>query len=202
MEQKVKERLKNDRLKAEEEYLDKAINGDDEAFGALVCVYEKLVYNIAYNAVGNPDDAYDVSQDVFLKAYTAIKHFRKDSSFSTWLHKIAFNSCHDFLRQRSKRDSRYLSLSEYEDEDGGHELQIPDNENTPEREFENRELKELIQEGILMLHPEHKKVILLREIEGLSYEEISEITGSNIGTVKSRINRARLKLQDFLKDKI
>lgn len=196
----AKEKIKSDRAAVEEKYLDLAVKGDAAAFGELVGAYEKLIYNIAYSAVSNPDDAYDLSQEIFLKAWTAIGKFRGESSFSTWLHRIAYNASYDFLKEKGKLSS--ISIHEYADSDDGCEISLADTSPGPDKILEEKELRSAIAKAVEALEPEYRTVVLLRDMEGFSYEEIAQIAGINIGTVKSRINRARNKLCDILKGKI
>ena len=183
----------------------RAVNGDADAFGTLVQKYESFVYNIAYNSIGNGDDAYDVSQEAFLKAYKAIKKFRGDCKFSTWLYKITVNASKDNLRGKSKR--RAVSLSDWTDEDEGNETSYlykpPDiiDESVgvnPEEALEHNEKIELVREAVASLSEDHRSIIVLRDIEGYSYEDISEMLNIEIGTVKSRLNRARASVKKYL----
>jgi RNA polymerase sigma-70 factor (ECF subfamily) len=176
-----------------------SLSGDNGAFGELVKKYEKLVYNTSYQLIGNPDDAFDVSQETFIKAYRSLGSFRGDSKFSTWLYKICQNAARDYIRSKSRQKT--VSLTAY-DEDDTKEIQmdIPDDDisSQPDRSLEREETRSAVREAIAKLSEDHKNVIVLRDIEGYSYEDISEILNLEIGTVKSRLNRARLAIKDFL----
>ena len=172
------------------------IGGDVDAYEALVREYEKNVYNLALRMTGNSEDAYDMSQEAFLKAYNSLPSFRGDSKFSVWLYRIVSNVCLDFLRSRTRKPT--VSLSTENDEGEEVELDIADEEQTPEKELDRKLTRDAVQRGLKSLPAEHREILLLREIQGLSYEEISEALGLEVGTVKSRIFRARKKLCAFL----
>lgn len=169
--------------------------GRIESFEILVERYQKQVYNIAYRYTGNRDDAYDLSQETFLKAYKGIKNFRQDSSFKTWIYHITANVCRDHLRKDSKVYK--ISIDEpIHSEHGDMEKQLMDSSRGPDEVYESKELSEFIQDIIDDLQQEYKEVIILREVQQLSYEEIAEVLNCSIGTVKSRLNRARKILRD------
>jgi RNA polymerase sigma-70 factor (ECF subfamily) len=170
--------------------------GDANAFEYLVAAYEKNVYNLALRMTGNPDDAEDMAQEAFLKAYDSLESFRGDSKFSVWLYRIVSNVCLDFLRKKKKRPSFSLST---EDDDGEEtELELPDLRNLPEDELERKLTRDAVRRGLAQLSEDSRQILLLREIQGLSYEEIGQTLGLEPGTVKSRIFRARKKLCAFL----
>lgn len=178
--------------------LQKARQGDVEAFEKLIEAYQKKVFNIALRMLGNYDDAGDITQEVFIKAFRAIKDFREQAMFSTWIYKIATNSCLDELRKRKNK----VLVSIDEDlklDEGDLKKQIEDDKPTPDIEVERNEVKKIVNDAINELSEEHRIVIVLRDIQGFSYEEIAEITKSPPGTVKSRINRARRALKEKLK---
>lgn len=170
--------------------------GDTNAFEQLVREYEKNVYNLALRMVRNPDDAADMTQDAFIKAYNSLPSFRGDSKFSVWLYRIVSNVCLDFLRSRSRHQTVSLSV---EDDNGEEtELDIPDEGHSPEELLEQKLTRESVNRGLEALPADYRQILLLREIQGLSYEEISAILSLELGTVKSRIFRARKKLCEFL----
>lgn len=174
----------------------RVLGGDTDAFEAIVTEYEKNVYNLALKMTGNTEDAADLSQETFIKAFHSLGSFRGDSKFSVWLYRIVSNVCLDFLRGRSRRQTVSLST---EDEDGEEaQLDIPDERQTPELLLEKRMTREAVRRGLAQLPPEPRQILLLREIQGLSYEEIASVLGIESGTVKSRIFRARKKLCAFL----
>ena len=174
----------------------RVLDGDGNAFEALVAAYEKNVYNLALRMTGNAQDAEDMAQEAFVKAYTSLPGFRGDSKFSVWLYRIVSNVCLDFLRRQNRRPASSLSQ---EDEDGEEsQMDIPDESQSPEQLLERSLTQEAVQRGLQSLSEEQRQILLLREIQGLSYEEIAETLDLEAGTVKSRIFRARKKLCAFL----
>ena len=171
-------------------------SGDVNAFEDIVREYEKNVYNIALRMTGDREDALDVSQEAFLKAYHALPNFRGESKFSVWLYRIVSNACLDFLRERKRRAE--VSLSVGDDEDESAEAEIRDDSLSPETLFERKLTREAVRRGLLSLPEDQRNILLLREIQGFSYEEIGRILSLESGTVKSRIFRARRKLCEFL----
>lgn len=171
-----------------------AQGGDGRAFDRLVDTHYRSVYNTTYRMLGTSSAAADATQMTFLKAYEALESFRGEANFSTWLYRITVNVCLDELRRR-KNDP--ISLTE-EDEDG--ELSgvrdVPDETEEPARSAEQKELQRLVHEGIGRLPEDFRTVIVLYDIRGLSYQEISEVLGIPLGTVKSRLNRARNALRE------
>ena len=182
----------------EEEWtvVQRVLAGDGNAFEALVTAYEKNVYNLALRMTGNAEDAADMAQEAFIKAYNSLEGFRGDSKFSVWLYRIVSNVCLDFLRRRSRRGASSLTA---EDEDGEDvQLDIPDDSQSPEALLERRMTRDAVRRGLELLPEDARQVLLMREIQGLSYEEIAAALDLEIGTVKSRIFRARKKLCAFL----
>ena len=178
--------------------IDAAKNGDHAAFGEIVKLYEKLVYNSVRLKVGDAE-AFDVSQEVFIKIWRSIGRYRGDCRFSTWVYKICQNACLDFLRRQ--RVSATEAMPTYTDKDGDEiELEFADESTlaSPECMAEVRERVKIVRDAIARLSPEAREVVELRDIEGYSYEAISEMTGLEIGTVKSRLNRARRHLKQLL----
>ena len=174
----------------------KVLQGDVNAFEKLVTEYERAVYAIAQRMTGNAEDAADMTQETFIKAYNSLSSFRGDSKFSVWLYRIANNVCLDFLRSRSRKPTVSLSA---EDDDGEEtQLDIADESQSPELLLESALTRDAVRRGLDSLPPDYKQILLLREIQGLSYEEIAAALGIESGTVKSRIFRARKKLCTFL----
>ena len=174
----------------------KVLQGDVNAFEKLVTEYEKAVYAIAQRMTGNPEDAADMTQETFIKAYNSLSSFRGDSKFSVWLYRIANNVCLDFLRSKSRRPTVSLSA---EDDDGEEtQLDIADESQSPELLLESSLTRDAVRRGLDSLPPDYKQILLLREIQGLSYEEIAAALDIESGTVKSRIFRARKRLCTFL----
>ena len=177
----------------------RAQSGDARAFDQLVTRYRGKIFGMSYHLVQNEQDAWDIAQDAFLKAWRALPAFKLDSAFYTWLYRIAHNCGYDWLRKR-----RIQSDGEFND-DVQHKVApdaeaVPHGEQRPDRALKNKELGVRINEAISQLSPEHRMVVLMREVEGLSYEEIAAATESQMGTVMSRLFYARKKLQELLKD--
>ena len=172
--------------------------GDANAFEDIVRMYEKNVYNIALRMSGSREDALDISQESFLKAYHSLHSFRGDSRFSVWLYRIVSNTCLDFLRERKRRAE--VPLVREDDEGEAGDTRIADESLSPETLFERAQTREALQRGLESLPEDQRKILLLREIQGFSYEEIGKILSLESGTVKSRIFRARRKLCEFLSE--
>jgi len=171
--------------------------GDRDAFDALITRYKDVVYAVAYRFARDPDLALDLAQDVFIRAYRGIKSFRGRSSFSTWLYRIAMNTCIDYTRKYS-RSVASLSVPEEVAEFAD---TLPGERGPflgPSERALAGELGEQIQRAIDALPPYHKSVFVLYEIEGLSYKEIADVVGCSIGTVMSRLHYARKKLRVML----
>lgn len=169
--------------------------GNIEAFEELVTRYQQKVYNIAYRMLGNHHDASDLAQEAFIKVFKSIKGFRGNSLFSTWLYHVVTNVCRDELRKRS----RYVinSLDEpFMTEDSQLTREVADTADLPDKVVEQRESCRYLQQMIDNLTPEYRIIIIMREIMELSYEEIADILGISLGTVKSRLNRARKSLKN------
>ena len=178
----------------EELLLEKARHGDQEAFGELVRLYEKKVYALTLRMCKNPDDAAEAAQEAFLAAWQGLKFFRREASFSTWLYRLASNACVDLLRKEQRH--RAVSGPSLNDEDTY--MDIADDAATPQELAERSELREQIEEGLQSLSPEHREVLILRELHQLSYDEIAQTLDLDTGTVKSRISRGRKALRNFL----
>lgn len=178
----------------EELLLEKARQGDQEAFGELVRLYEKKVYALTLRMCKNPDDAAEAAQEAFLAAWQGLKFFRGEASFSTWLYRLASNACVDLLRKEQRH--RAVSGPSLNDEDTY--MDIADDAATPQELAERSELREQIEEGLQSLSPEHREVLILRELHQLSYDEIAQTLDLDTGTVKSRISRGRKALRNFL----
>jgi len=177
--------------------IERCKQNDRAAFDELVRKYEKRVYNLAYRLSNHYDEANDISIDAFIRVFQAIKMFRGDANFSTWLFRIVTNVYLD--RRKRTRNKQHLSLEEYiELEENTVARQIEDPSPTPAVAVEQNERTSLLQGAIVTLPHDQKAMILLYHTEGLSYEEIASVLELPIGTVKSRLNRARLKLREKL----
>lgn len=175
--------------------------GDIDSFEELIVAHQKKAFNIAYRILGNLEDANDVTQEALIKAYRGIKKFNGKSSFSTWLYTIVNNACIDFIRKNRKVNLTYLDR-EYETEESSYKVQIYSDEETPEEVFEKKEVQRLVHEAINKLNYEHRRVIVLRDIQQFSYQEIARILNCSEGTVKSRISRARKNLKILIGEKM
>ena len=177
----------------ERELVRSAQRGDESAFEALVRAYDKRVYHLALRMCGSAEDAYEIAQEAFLGAWKGLRFFRGESSFATWIYRLTTNAAIDFLRRQRRQGSESVSL---DDEDTF--LEVPDPAPSPHRQAEQAELREALARGLRLLSPEHRQVLLLRELQGLSYEEIAACLDLEVGTVKSRIARGREKLRKYL----
>lgn len=172
----------------------KAADGDDSAFEELVRKHERLVSTCVYSIVGNAEDVLDVSQEVFLKVYRSLGSFNGDSEFSTWLYRIAKNTALDFVRKRKTNVSIDSSGEE------GEGFDVPDESisASPEKTALKNEKYRLLYKAINDLSDEHREIIILRDLNDYSYDEISDILKVEPGTVKSRLHRAREALRKIL----
>jgi RNA polymerase sigma-70 factor (ECF subfamily) len=184
---------------SEEQLVKRSLQGDLQAFEELVLGYQSKVYALTYRYMGNEEDAYDMFQETFIKAYRSLPTFKGQSSFGTWIYRIASNVCLDELRRRKRRIPT-LSLDEPATTLDGNELEveIADTSYSIDILYEQKELSSSIQEVLDQMKKEHKTAIILRDILDLSYEEMAEVMDCSIGTVKSRLSRAR----NILKEKL
>ena len=178
----------------EQKWIHAAREGDQDAFAELVRLYEKKVFALTSRMCKNPEDAAEAAQEAFLAAWQGLPNFRGDAAFSTWLYRLASNACVDLLRREGRhRDAAGPSFN-----DDGVNLEVPDTAASPHDLAERSELRAQVEEGLATLSPEHRAVLILREIHQLSYDEISHILNLDTGTVKSRISRGRRQLRNFL----
>ena len=175
----------------EQNWIQAAKNGDQAAFGHLVETYQKRVYALTVRMCPTRELAEEAAQEAFLSAWQGLPFFRGDSAFSTWLYRLASNACVDLLR----KEGRHQGPSQ---DDETVTADVADPSPTPEKAAEQRELRPQIEAGLRSLSPEHREVLVLREIQQLSYDEIADTLSLDLGTVKSRINRGRRQLRDFL----
>ena len=178
----------------EQQLVDAARNGNEAAFEELVRLYEKRVLALTNRMCRNPEDAAEAAQEAFISAWQGLKFFRGDSSFSTWLYRLASNACVDLLR----REGRHQTAAGPSLNDEEVNIDVADTAATPHEAAEQQELRELIEEGLQALSPDHRQVLILREMHQLSYDEIAQSLDIDVGTVKSRISRARKQLRNFL----
>jgi RNA polymerase sigma-70 factor (ECF subfamily) len=177
-----------------EELVQRAKDGDKAAFEELVIANQRGVYSLALRYLGNPEDALDVSQEAFFRAYKSLPFFHGDSAFSTWLYRLTINVSIDFLRSAKRKSA--TPFSALGEPDQVHV--IPDTRYSPEKEAELSELKNALSEALKTLSDEHRAVFILRAVHEMSYTEIAEILDLEEGTVKSRLSRARDKLKQIL----
>ncbi len=175
-----------------------AAAGDREAFESLVVRYSSKVFGLCFSLLGNHADAEDASQEAFLKAFRAIATYRDQASFSTWLYRITRNACIDLVRQRSRRPTVSID-AEIEEEDGAVGIQVVDDAPLQDETAASNWSAEKVRAAIGTLPEGFRTVILLRDIEGLSYQEVARVLGVREGTVKSRLARARAALLKVLK---
>jgi len=180
------------------ELIKKAQDGHIESFEKLIEKYQTTVYNISLKMLKNEHDAFDASQDALLKAYKYISNFKGNSSFSTWLYKITVNTCLDYIN-KNKKNNFTISLEQtVSPKDNEIPIQFEDKKQNVVGKVLENERQKVLYEALDKLDNIQKEMIILRDIEGFSYEEIAKITDLNLGTVKSKISRARLKLKEIL----
>lgn len=190
-----------DNLEAEADSVDRLVNkargGDEEAFGELVKMYHQRVYNLAYGMVNNAEDAAELVQQTWVKVWNKLGSFKEDAKFFTWVYRVASNTGLDFLRHKSRLREDVLL-------DGVEPAVNPDLDRAasqnprPDRELAQAEIREVFEKSLDSLSPDHRMALILREVDGLSYEEIAKILGCRKGTVMSRIFYARKKMQEKL----
>ena len=174
----------------------RAQRGDADAFEQLLLEHQKNVYNLCYRMAGNPDDAMDLSQETFLRAWRCLDQYQFASAFSTWLYRLCSNICIDFLRRRRRQQTVPLT---FEDADGEEQTYaVPDAQPLPEEQVELKLTRETLRAAMAQLLPEHRAVLQLRVVNGLAYEQIAEVLDIQIETVKSRLSRARNQLKKIL----
>jgi len=182
---------------SEQALIGRCKNGDLQAFEELISKYEVKVFNITFRILGDYTEAEDVSQDILVKVFKYIKGFKEQSSFYTWLYRITVNECMDMVKKK-KKDFICSLDSPLGIGDGEVAREIQDNGESVEQKVVRNELRKYLADAMKLLKDEHRIVIVLRDVQGFSYEEISEIIKCPPGTVKSRINRARCELKDIL----
>jgi len=175
------------------------IKGDHSAFEKLVLKYQDRVFNLCCRLLGDRDEAEDSAQEVFIKVYRALKGFRFKSSFYTWLYRIVINTCKNRIKSVEYRSIKSrVSIDSDQENRGNTIVDIVDQRPMQDKTLEQKEKTKRVQEALNSLPPDQKTVIVLCDIEGLSYDEIAGITKTRLGTVKSKISRARLGLRNKL----
>lgn len=187
------------RLENEKDLIIQSISGDIKSFETLIIGYQKMAYNVAYRIMGNEEDAKDMTQEALIKVYKNLKKFRMDSSFSTWLYRIVMNTCKDELR---KKKMKVISIDQpIETGEGKMHMDLEDTGLKPDEIIESRETQKEVHEALQEVSETNRVVVVLRDIKGFSYSEISDIIDVPVGTIKSRINRGRQELKKILMNK-
>jgi len=186
-------------LAGEDLLIQRCQGGDTTAFDRLVERHGQWVYNLAYRLVGDRDEAQDLAQEAFVRAFVAIRKFRRGSSFSTWLYRVTTNACLDEIQRRRRRPPPTSALGHPRSgSDDSPLADPPDPAPDVARHVEATERQEVVRRAIASLPLHHRLPLTLCDLQGCSYEEVAAITDTNIGTVKSRLNRARLALKEIL----
>ena len=180
----------------EKSLIARAQKGDQEAFAALMEANQGRIYNLTLRMTGNPEDAAELSQEAFFNAWRGISKFQGDSSFATWLYRLATNVCIDYLRKQKRR--RQVESEVSLDDEEASWTEPADWSQDPQRQLERSELGRALERGLRALPEQQRQILVLRELSGLSYQEIAEKLDLDLGTVKSRIARARLALRKIL----
>ena len=167
------------------------LGGEERAFQELVARYQTRLLNFIYRTIGDREKAEDLVQEVFIRVYRHLHRFDRSKKFSTWIYTIASNLAKNELRNRSRNPLVLFQAIKKNWQDDDRPLQFEDTASRPDDLYRKRHLRELVEQSVAKLPAHHREVFVLRELEGKSYEEIAEITDCNLGTVKSRLNRAR-----------
>jgi len=181
---------------SDEELLARVVNGHTDAFDLIVSRYKDRLYNFAFRFVGDSDTAEDIVQETFLRAFRKRREYRAIANFSTWIFTITGNLAKSELRRRKRW--RFLSL-DWSPEGDANGMELPDESHRPDNSTETVLVERSIQQAVQSLPANYRQAVVLRDIEGMSYQEIAEIANCPLGTVKSRVNRGRLKLQQKLR---
>ncbi len=185
----------------EKELIDSLKKGDENALETVIDMYSKKVYNLAYNHIRNHQDVEDITQTVFIKVFQKIKGFKGKSSLATWIYRITVNCCKDFLKAKYRAKTYYLEDYNF-DEKQSLENNIPSEQPLPSDHLQNKEFHQILDKALDCLTIEHREIIILRECQELTYNEISKILNISVGTVMSRLFNARKKLANVLKKEI
>ena len=180
----------------ENKLIKRAQTGDQAAFESLIIPYEQKVYNIALQMFKNEHDAYDAAQEVLIKVYRNLDKFKFESAFSTWLHRLAMNTCIDEYRKRKRHLTHTTSMDDGTEDEDKPVRQFADSRNTPEEEVLRQEQIHEVRRALDALKEDQKMILIYRDIQGMSYDEITQICDCSLGTVKSRIARARKALKE------
>jgi len=184
----------------EKEVIENCKAGDQKAFSQIVLRRQKKVFNIAYRMLGNLEEAKDLAQEVFISVFKSIKDLKEEGKFDAWLTQITLNHCRNrwkYLKRRHYFNSESLD-DPIETEDGNMPKAIYDPSDNPETLYERKMIQELIQRGLLKLKDDQRELLVLRDLQGFSYEEMGELLGLPEGTIKSKLHRARMDLKEVL----
>jgi RNA polymerase sigma-70 factor (ECF subfamily) len=190
--------------KIEKEMIENCKAGDPKAFSEIVLHRQKKVFNIAYRMLGNLEEAKDLAQEVFISVFESIKNLKEEIKFDAWLTQITLNHCRNrwkYLKRRHYFDSDSLE-DPIETEDGNMQKAIFDPSDNPESLYEKKMIQELIQGGLLKLKDDQRELLVLRDLQGFSYEEMAQLLGLPEGTIKSKLHRARMDLKEVLEGSI
>lgn len=180
----------------EKDLIDKARNGDQDAFGQLVLTHQNRVYTLCVHMVTDREEAADLAQEAFLKAWRNLSSFQGESSFATWMHRLTTNICLDYLRKQARRQNISVAVSLDDEESTWSEP--ADHTQDPQRALEQEERKAALSRALGQLPEHHRRMLLMREVSGMSYQEIADAMDADLGTIKSRIHRAREHLRKIL----
>lgn len=187
---------------AEADLVARCRRADRQAFDALVDRYQSKVYNLAYRLLGDPDEASDVAQEAFLRIYRGIQTFQGGSALATWIYRIVHNLCLDEMKKKRRRPQ--IAADPLDADEGGEALidRVPDESEEPQSQLLGDERARAVRAAVYRMRTHHRDVLVLYDLEGFSYNEIAEMLHTNVGTVKSRLNRARLALaKELSKDR-
>ncbi len=175
--------------------IDRVLSGDVDAFSGIIERYKDKTFNYVYSQVKDYDEALDITQEIFIMTIEALRSFRRESKFSTWFYSIMVNYCKNYRKKNSRYNVVSINSSKGDEE---YDLQLPDERENPEEEVILNDSLRIVREEISMLPDDYREILVLRDIEGMSYNEISEILGISLSNVKVRIHRGR----EFLKNRL
>lgn len=175
--------------------IDRVLSGDVDAFSGIIEKYKDKTFNYVYSQVKDYDEALDITQEIFIMTIEALRSFRRESKFSTWFYSIMVNYCKNYRKKNSRYNVVSINSSKGDEE---YDLQLPDERENPEEEVILNDSLRIVREEISMLPDDYREILVLRDIEGMSYNEISEILGISLSNVKVRIHRGR----EFLKNRL
>lgn len=183
------------------EIIDRFLSGETDYFDELILKYKDMVFNLCFQMLRDYEESLDLSQDIFVKLYHSIKDYRKQAKFSTYLYRITVNFCKNKLKflERVRKKNAFSLDDPIKTDNGEIKREVADTNPTPREVLAQKEKLKKITDAISSLKMEYKEIIILREMENLAYEEIARILNVGIGTVKSRLNRARMALRDKLR---